>query len=421
MTPTSSSAEPDKTNGVTIGRSVRLLVFSRVFSALCQAAIIFLLSAVSKPEDLVFALSCFSVALVVAGVTDFGMTTLILVNTQRDKKRAKEILGADTVLTAIICTIAVFVALGSLVLFGDSIGVEKIFVALSLILWALVETLTEAGSMLQLGEGFSGKAAFTIALRRALGLLLFGVLLIFAPPAMAFSVGLLLGTTIAYFWVPKVWGDLKIFSKSFFEELRPFAVMNIFGQLRNLEVPIISGLVSASQSAAFAFGTRVSAPVLILGGSAGNAVLAGGVTHLQRRIKFVATLSFVVIAGLLIFGELIATFLSPISQRFVSWLDGPALMLCLLVLVRTVVLSLAGIFSAMLIGLGFETYISKFSFLFSSLALVTTSVIAFALRELNTVLVAGIVLALIQVVVLLAKASKVQRENVGLLRQEQLS
>jgi O-antigen/teichoic acid export membrane protein len=343
-------------------KDVGSLVTGRFVSAASQAVmVVWLLSAVPTSE-FGFLLTWFSLSLVISGITDFGFTSLILISMKSSEDYAKRILGADTFITFCLVCAALVVAFSTSLLTPK---VENLHIlnATVLVVWGLLETLTEAGNMVQLGSGQAWRAGVSIALRRLVGLASFVALSSAGLSSVAFPLGLMTGTIVAYLLLPKAWLKKSVITRELLTSLRPFAVVGAVAQVKNLDVPLFTTVFGTVGAASYALGARLANPVLIIAGSVGN-VVVGSKSKIQRRqLLWILFLGVSSVFVTLYLGPLLARSLSSAFTAIIPFLTSEETLIAILVLARFLMTSIAAVFSSALINLGRVELVAKLNLL----------------------------------------------------------
>ncbi len=394
------------------GRDVGFLVGGRLVSAVAQSVMVLWLVTIESPGQVGFLLTWFSIALIFSGATDFGFTTMILLAMKTSWPRAKSLLGADTFVSTVLAAFIVTTACAVIALAKSPAFVGLVISAGLMLLWALFETLTEAGNMVQLGRNQSALAGVAIAMRRILALGLYGAFVTLGLRDFAFPVALLGGAAVVYIFLPKAWSWPRVFTKGLLLELRPYAIMSAVGQLRNFDVPLMASVFGATRSAPYALGARLANPVLILAGSVGNVLVA------RRKHIRVSQLGLVILAGSGLLGMVLAVspFAAPIiasfAQPYVSWLNGPNVYVALVVFCRFLMVALTMVLSSTLVSMAKVTYAARVNVVFALIASGTILIVGLGTNQILVTLFASISIYVFQVAALGVAALSGARRDV---------
>jgi O-antigen/teichoic acid export membrane protein len=335
---------------------VAFLSLGRIGSALVQGILLFFLASMSTVWESAFLLAHFSLALFFSSLTDYGFNTLIVLEGRSDFARAKRVLGVNT---AITFALMLLIALGSLLVMSLEIALNQPVFRLEIIglyIWALLDRVTEAGTMYQLTRGHTLFASLNLVGRRLIAVLIFFSLTQFFDVTVAFVFSLLIGSSLGFFLSAKA---LAIPSKSdgwIFRELRSLGPINAANQIRYLDVPIVVSGAFPSQGAGYALGARFANLLQIVAGSFGTVLVARGWnrTNLIVRSIFWMGSAFsllVVLAALVGSGSFVS-----LMALFLPWSNQAAASALLLSLARYVWIAVVTVFSSMLVSRGFSKF-----------------------------------------------------------------
>jgi hypothetical protein len=355
-------------------QSIAALTSARLFSAICQGLTIIWFSSQSSLSELTFSLTWFSVALVLSGVSDLGFTTLIVVSGRDSPAKAKMHYGQNLTLTSLM--IAILLAFSPLYfIFGHRISeAGMIFFAsvLLFLIWGLLESLSESGNMYQLVEGKVLAAAIGISIRRAAALAVCLTFQSVIPLSVLLPLGLMAGSVMNLCSIRVGWNFKFSNIKKTITTLRPFALMSLLGQARNLDVPLVSAYFPISQAGAFAISSRLASPIAILAGSIGNVFLARSHKFSRQKLYRFGIATLIPPVLMVIFSSYLARiFLSP-AQYFVSWFTLPLLEVVFLVAARWLLFAAVTVIFAALVGDGLARVVVRSQILF---VLVTITII----------------------------------------------
>ena len=385
-------------------RDVGFLVAGRLISALAQSFIVVWLVAVDSPEQVGFLLSWFSIALIASGLTDFGFTTLILVSTKSSWEKTRSLLGADTLISAVLAAVVVVASVLAVLLNSERSFVICVVNAATLLIWGILETLTEAANMVQLGRGQSSRAGLAIALRRLIALGVFALLVGTGLTDIAFSVALFSGTAAVYVFLPKAWATRGVFTRELFDEIRPYAVMSGVGQLRNFDVPIMAAVFGPGRSAPYAVGARLANPVLILAGSLGNVLVASRQRLGRSHLVTILIIGSGLTAAVICLGPFIAPPISVLVQPEVAWLTDQNVLVAIVVFARFLLVAMTMVLSGLLVSLSRVSFTARVNLVFALTASLVLVLVGVLSNQVLLTLFASILIYLCQAVTLAAVA-----------------
>jgi hypothetical protein len=209
-----------------------------------------------------------------------------------------------------------------------------------ILLWALIERLSESNFMRIATENGVSKVAGLAVLRRLLALATFSVLTFYSlgEVSLNFAASNFLSAIIVLgfsFSKPFSLGTVsKIELQRLVGLLRPHFLNNAASQLKSFDLVFCSLFFSAPAVAALALGARLATPLQIFFGSAGTSNLLAKESQDFRFVsKLVAQATwFIPIATTLICAEPI----SIVFRFFIPWIDASDLVVVALVLLKYV-------------------------------------------------------------------------------------
>ena len=282
--------------------------------------------------------------------------------------------------------------------------------ALLLMAWSLLETLTEAGTMILLGSGEAGKAGVSIALRRVLAAIHFYLLAHSPLKDYSLSLALLTGTACVYFSLPKAWIWITKLNRETLRELRPYAIMGGLAQLRNLDVPIVASIFGPVTSAPYSLGARIANPILIVSGSIGNVLVANRAKSSRKTIGIavLVTISFVLLEMYLSWR--LSEKLSGFRISDLTYLNPEMMQVVLTVPARIILLSLAAVIASALMAQNRAREAARINTIFAAIGLAGISVFGFTSKSILATLDLSIFLSIVHV---LALARLISLDKIG--------
>jgi O-antigen/teichoic acid export membrane protein len=324
------------------------LGMGRLISAASQSVMLIWLASRSTPLEAGTTLTWYTIAVVLASVSDLGIGSLTLLSvTKSNQQKAKQLYTVGLLSGVIVFLITS----ASAALMGMS--ATSLFVVLGLLLWAQLDRLADLGFMFDIAESKNMRVGVLTGGRRMAALAIFLALEGILRSDVAFIVSLLTSSALAFIIFGKAHTRVHELNRAdlfaLISELRPYLFNSLLSQLRALEAPLLTVGGGQARTAAYTLGVRLTSPVLMLYGSSGVAVLGSGRSLGRKEIK--SLLIFTAALGLVCISlGLSAGTLQPIAAVFIPWLSASDVAVIFLVGLRTCVWGLSGIFSMNLIG-----------------------------------------------------------------------
>lgn len=317
-------------------KNTLLLTTSKLFSSLIQLSQLLWVINLLPVDDSTYLLISISASFALATVLDFGMGTQIVLSGVQGDIRTVELIQRTTKLILLFGSFTLI----TLVMLFLPVTYDSRVLASCILLWALIERLSESNFMRIATENGVSKVAGLVVLRRLLALATFSVLTFYSlgEVSLNFAASNLLSAIIVLgfsFSKPFSLGTVsKIELQRLVGLLRPHFLNNAASQLKSFDLVFCSLFFSAPAVAALALGARLATPLQIFFGSAGTSNLLAKESQDFRFVsKLVAQATwFIPIATTLICAE-------PISIVFrfsIPWMDASDLVVVALVLLKYV-------------------------------------------------------------------------------------
>jgi hypothetical protein len=366
---------------------------------LIQAGLLVWYTSLSSVDEVSRTLTWFSIALLVSGLTDLGFGTMITKFGSQSKHTQRAILALDTVITFLLLSLVAGLSLIVILFLPTNLSIEIVLIPALLLCWSLMETLVEAGALTLVSQAKSFSAGIVVVVRRFAGLILFPMLLTYFSPGLSFALALFGGTLATYFFVPKAID----FRKSrvhvpHWREISKFALNSAWGQLRNLEGPIVTALFSPLISSSFLLASRLASPISIITGSFGTVIVGADRTIRPSTVRLIV-LSLIAIAGFFVSClDWISKASLPIFSTVIPWVDEQSLVILGLVLLRFLIVGVGvGIFSSMMIRFGDISKSSRANMFANLVGVASLLIVGILLNDIYIALLTAIFLGLLQV------------------------
>lgn len=299
-------------------------------SAATQMVMLAILAMQLDPGALATLLAVYSGASIVAALGDLGLGTLAA------RERAYgDISKADHAIHT-ADRLAISTALPSATILILLAFIHPPFLPCApLFLWAPIERATETRTLRLIADGRVGRVALLNGVRRLIGLALFLPLTLIIPSDWAFTVALVasaaLAQGVAMGWVRLSVGEADVSMTGLLREAMPFTFTSLSGQLRNLDVPLVSAFIGNAPAAAYGLGARFASPMLLVYSAISGLILVR-VRHKPRR--HVAALLAVLLSGTAVVSVLAIVclpLLTGLLTPYVSWIDEHLMLIIALV------------------------------------------------------------------------------------------
>lgn len=345
-------------------KSYVVLILTRGISALSQMVIVLMLASKVDASEFGFAMIVFTVATVVASLSDFGLGSYTLRTAARGE--VSNAVGAAKLSTKLSLIIA---SISLITLFGLSFNFSQLLLLSPLVIWALAERNTDTRNNLQIAFGHIWITGSIIAGRRVGSLGIFFLLQALVNPLVAFSVALcipsLIGLAIAITCTKQYTANIDAASYKLAWSARSFGITGIAGQVRNLDTMLVGILGSGAAAGVYGLGTRISAPILIVYQAISSMMLAD--SRRMSESKRNKTIAYLWIFTLVSAGSapLLALLAGPIIRIYVPWLAQPDMLTIGFLLSMTLMIGHGIVLSSMLVSIDLEKTVARLTTFFS--------------------------------------------------------
>jgi hypothetical protein len=268
--------------------------------------------------------------------------------------------------------------------------------------WAALERIIENGNLVDIANGKAAKVGVQVASRRVVALVIsVGLMPIFGIQN-SMIVGLCFGSSLAFVVSHKP----RVLTMQNAEQapgatLRlalPYAISSWSNQLRNLDLPLSSGIVG--YDAAYNLGLRVASPISIPFNSLGNLVLAKKVNRLRATSVINVAISLAVSVMLLVITASFGGAISLAVSHLIVWFTPGDVWILSLVIVRIVLAGCSSVQSSLLNSVGLAMTVSKINLATSIISLVGVGVFTFTFESIYALAMWPVVSLVVQVVVM---------------------
>ena len=384
------------------------LGMGRLVSALCQSIMLIWLASKVTPSEAGTTLTWYTIAIVLASVSDLGIGSLTLLSaTKSNQQKAMQLYTVGLLLGLMVFLLTS--ATAGLI----SMSATPLFVGIGLLLWAQLDRLADLGFMFDIAESKSMRVGVITGGRRIAALAIFIALEGMFRSDVVFVVSLLISSALAFFFFGKAHTRVHKINKSdLFEllrELKPYLANSLLSQLRALEAPLLTVGIGQARTAAYTLGVRLTTPILMLYGSSGVAVLGSGHSLGRKEIKSVLIFS-TALSVVFISLSFSAGILQPFAAAFVPWLSALDVAVIFILALRTCAWGLSGIFSMNLIGQNKVVTATKINAVFIASTLAVSFLGPFIGLSVLVVAIVSTILGISQVAILVRINNRIRSE-----------
>lgn len=279
------------------------MIAGKCVSAVVQMLMLLLLASRADPDALALALAVYSLVAIVAALGDLGLGTLAA----REAAYGTPACAISAIRTSNTILGAIALLFGLLLCLAER-WIPGLMVTAPLAIWSCVERASETRLTQLVVLRQVGRVGALNGLRRVLGLLLFLVLLLMVNPILAFTSALAFASIIAHL-VVCIWTTVDIrfsigVARRVLRDALPFMGTAISGQARNLDVPIVAGVIGGISGSAFGLGSRLASPVMLVASAVSNLVLVRiGDMAVRKAASFLfgtVLVVYLAVAGLIV-------------------------------------------------------------------------------------------------------------------------
>ena len=375
------------------------MTLGKATSAAAQMVMLLFLARTLEAENLAVLLAVYSIASVVAALGDLGLGTLGMRELVYGDPRKSERVFALASKLAIIAA-----ALGLVTFGAASLFIPLLFPCLPLLLWGPIERATENRSLRLIADGRSAKVSLLNGARRLSSLVLFLLLARFVEAAFAFSFSLLISSVLFHLLICRWSPASRIASSSspwaLLREASPFTFTSLSGQMRNLDVPLVTSIIGGSSAAAYGLGARLASPVMLIYSSVSSLILVRTRTFTSRKVlTLVSTLlsvSTLLAIGISINAHSFALLLTP----YVPWLTLANSQVLLIVTCSYLFAGTSILLGSMLVAYGKQKILMSINVLTATTSLVSVWLFSSLTGSAHTAAVASLCCYVFQAVAL---------------------
>ncbi len=390
-------------------KSLAVLIGTRGASAVAQMFLVFFLAASVNAAEFGLVMAVFAGLSVVAALSDFGLGTFTLRAAARGEIESAV---SSAKLSTKLCVVVGAAALLLLCSLGLS---ETIFFSLvPLCIWAMAERNTETRNMLQLALGDVKRVGLLVALRRVMSVPLMLLLSSVTSATLSFTMALCVTSLAAWilslYWTRRWTAGIAAAPLRLVWEQKAFAVTGVSGQIRNLDITLVSLFAGAAAAGVYGLGVRLGAPLLIVYNAASNLLMADfqrASGKRERRTRTAAWAISLLIAGL---GPAVASISAPILLGIIEWLGEGDLLTVGVLMSMTSFVGLGIVLGSVLVSADQERYVAVNGFIWALTTLGLVILFAFALGPLAAA-IAAVAGYLAKCLVLQARISTIRKNR----------
>lgn len=386
-------------------------IAGRATSAAAQMVMLLVLTALVSANDLAILLAVYSLAAIVAALGDIGLGTLAA------RERSYGIPSKADNAIRLADRLAVVISLtASVLLIGLSNVNGALLSCVPLLVWAPIERATETRALRLIADGKVVKVAFLAGGRRIIGLGGFVALCLVIDAKWAFTISLAVSAIVAQILV-KTWVPLtscsSYSSRGLLREALPFTFTSISGQMRNLDVPIITALIGGPPAAAYGLGARFASPVMLIFSSLSSLILV-------RARKFTAPqLNRLVISlisaggGVAVSLVVLAPHLTRFASQFVSWIGVAEMRILAMVTASYIFAGVGIILGSICVAFHLQNELVRVNIATTVVSLASVSLLAVTTGSAISSAITSTICYMLQAVILIGVIKKSARNTDG--------
>ncbi|KAB1641004.1 lipopolysaccharide biosynthesis protein [Gulosibacter chungangensis] len=332
------------------------LIFGKASSAAAQMVMLLFLASDLSAQQLSLVLAIYSLASIVASIGDLGLGTFVMrESSYGDIGRANQAIYTANGLAVVMGI------LGTSFLVIASAWLPALLPTSPLLLWAATERATETRCLRLIAETKILRVSLITAGRRLGALLIFFGCLFFLDTAWSFSVALLTASAAAFVIVAYFTPIPSTTRRNYglIGESIPYMLSGVSGQLRNLDVPVITMFLSAPIAAAYGLGSRLSSPFMLVFSSMSNIILTRARDMPRHKLMLYLTSLVAGAVVMSVCGLFLLPVITSVLSTFVEWITPQYSLVIVLVACSYLFAGTGIIFGSVCVAHGLQRELSR--------------------------------------------------------------